>query len=109
MARGYYYGLKLYNLDGYIEARERCVKYKGGALSAHFDELSGIINLTKFSRRFFNKTHSWFSQRLHGSTVMNKEQSFKDEEYKQIAAGFRELAKQLNQYADELDRAESDI
>lgn len=108
MARGYYYGLKLYNLDNYINDREKCVKFKAGAISAHFDELCGIINLTKFSRRFFNKTHSWFSQRLHGSIVMNKEQAFKDEEYKQISAGFRELAKQLNQYADELDRAEPD-
>lgn len=104
--KGNYYGLKLYDVEQYKKDRANCVTFKEGAISAQFDELAGIINLTQFSKRFFGKTHSWFSQRLHGSIVMNKEQSFKENEYAQIAAGFRELAKQLNQYADELDKAD---
>ena len=38
---------------------------------------------------------------------MHKEQEFKPKEYEQIANGFRELARQLFQYADELDNAKT--
>ncbi|MEE3483273.1 MAG: DUF5053 domain-containing protein [Bacteroidales bacterium] len=108
MAKGKYFGLELNNMDSYIQNRTECVKEKSGAVGVIFDELDGILNITKFSRRFFGKSHSWFSQRLHGSLVMRKEQSFKGEEYARIAEGFRELSAQFAQYADELDRAEND-
>lgn len=105
MAQGKYYGLELFDIDRYISDRQNCITNKGGALNTQIDELCGIINLSAFARRFFGKSQSWFSQRLHGSLVMHKEQSFKSNEYAQIADGFRELARQLNQYADELREA----
>lgn len=107
MARGNYYGLKHYDADRYAANRPDYITYKGGTLDAQISELNGIINLTKFSQRFFGKSQSWFSQRLHGSVVMHKEQEFKPKEYEQIANGYRELARQLFQYADELDNAKT--
>ena len=107
MARGNYYGLHLYDLDEYLKNRSDSILDKGGALNVQINELGRIINFSEFSRRFFGKSQSWFSQRLHGSLVMHKEQEFKPKEYEQIADGFRELAKQLYQYADELDNAKT--
>ena len=106
MAKGKYWGIELYNLEQYKLDRANVVGHKCGAIDIHFDELDGIINITKFSKRFMNKSQSWFSQRLHGSRVMRKEFAFKEKEFEMIAAGYRELARQLNQYADELDKAE---
>lgn len=103
-----FFGLDIFDLDSYIQHRSELVKEKSGAVTIQFNELDGTINITKFSKRFFGKSHSWFSQRLHGSLVMKKEQSFKEEEYNKIAEGFRELAKQLNQYADEIERAKNE-
>lgn len=107
MAQGNYYGLHLYDLDEYKKNRKECIIDKGGALQVHTTELNKIVNFAEFSRRFFGKSQSWFSQRLHGSLVMHKEQEFKPSEYSQIAQGYRELAKQLLQYADELDNAKT--
>ena len=109
MAKGKYFGLEVFNLDSYLANRKESMKRKDSATALMFTELDGMLNLTKFSRRFFGKSQSWFSQRLHGSLVMRKEQSFKEEEYAKIAEGFRELAKQLEQYADELDKAGMDV
>ncbi|MBR6250131.1 MAG: DUF5053 domain-containing protein [Bacteroidales bacterium] len=106
MAKGNYYGIDIYNLDRYLAERKETIKVKGGALSLQFVELDGLINISKFSKRFMHKSQSWFSQRLHGALVMRKEQEFKEQEYARIAESFRELARQLNQYADEIDAAE---
>ncbi|MBP5418869.1 MAG: DUF5053 domain-containing protein [Bacteroidales bacterium] len=106
MAKGNYFGLELHNMEGYIQERTECIRHKGGALSTQFDELDGLINISKFSKRFMHKSQSWFSQKLHGCTVCNIQQSFSADEYSKLAQSFRELARQLNQYADELDAAE---
>ena len=108
MAKGKYFGLELNNIEMFLQHRSECMKEKSGAVNVIFVELDGILNLTKFSKRFFGKSQSWFSQRLHGSLVMKKERSFKAEEYARIAEGFRELAAQFSQYADELDKADND-
>lgn len=108
MAEGKFYGIQLLDVESFLANRQNCLKSKSVALEAQMAELQGIINVSAFARRFFGKSQSWFAQRQHHSLVMHKEQSFKAEEYSQIVAGFRELAKQLNQYADELDRAEPD-
>ena len=106
MAKGNFWGLEVFDLDKYLADMKESINHKDIATSLIFTELDGMVNLTKFSKRFFGKTQSWFSQRLHGSLVMRKEQSFKEEEYAKIAEGFRELARQFEQYADELDKAE---
>ena len=52
MARGNYYGVKLYDADRYAANRPDYITYKGEALDAQISELNGVINLTKFSQRF---------------------------------------------------------
>lgn len=106
MTRGKYYGLELNNIDSYLENRKELVKKKSDAFFTQYHELDGILNLSKFAKRFMDRSQSWISQRIHGCMVMNKQQDFKPEEYAKIAQGFRELARQMNQYADELESAE---
>lgn len=84
---------------------------KGDALTMQetferqIEDLDGILNLSAFSKRFFGKSQSWFSQRIHHSVVMYKSQIFKEKELDQIACGFKELAKQLERYANEIEMA----
>ncbi len=106
MTRGKYYGLELNNLDSYLENRKELVKKKLDAFFTQYHELDGILNLSKFAKRFLDRSESWLSQRINGCMVMDKQQDFNPEEYEMIAQGFRELAKQLNQYAAELESAE---
>lgn len=105
---GKFFGFDIYNVEKYIETRKGTIKDKRNALFTHYTELNGIVNFAEFSRRFMARSRSWFIQRVNGSLVMNKKASFKECEYRKIADGFRELAQQLNQYADEIDRAEMD-
>lgn len=103
---GVFFGNKIFDIEKYLSRRKDAIISKSSALTTHFIELDSIINETKFAKRFLGRSHSWFSQRLHGCLVMNKEREFKPEEYEKIAEGFRELARQLNQYADEIEKAE---
>lgn len=105
---GKFFGLEIHNVENYKKHRKIVIELKSGAVSCAFDELNGIVNISKFSERFLERTHSWFSQRLNGCVVMNRQMSFKEDEYKRIAEGFRELAKELMQHADEIDSAEMD-
>ena len=105
MEKQNYFGVKVDDIEEYKQHREGSVLYKDCALTVQFAELDGLLNVTKFSRRFFGKTHAWFSQRLNRCVVNCEKSTFKAEDYEKISAGYRELAKQLNQYADELDKA----
>lgn len=106
MEREEYFGLDVANLDRYMENRKVCISTKQSAVYTHFSELDGVINLSAFAKRFMQRSQSWFSQRINKCVVMNKEQTFKADDFKRISDGFRTLAQQLNQYADEIDRAE---
>ena len=70
-----------------------------------FLELEGIINKTKLANKYFNKSHAWFSQKLNGITVLNRQKAFTEAEYHQLAEAFRHIAKRLNAHADEIDAA----
>ena len=106
MAEGYYYGRKIFNIDEYKKHRSDAIAYKDMAVMLQFEELDKIINVSKFSKRFMSKSQSWFAQRVSGYLVNGGKARFTESDYKQIAAGFRELARQLSQYADEIDKAE---
>ena len=54
---------------------------------------------------FFGKTHGWFSQKLHGANVCDKDRSFSSDESRQLADAFRDIAKRLMAHADEIDSA----
>lgn len=101
-----YFGRKISDIEQYQKNREGAVKYKDCALILQFAELDRMLNISKFSKRFLRKTQAWFSQRLNKCVVNGEKIAFKEQDYVRIAAGFRELAKQLDQYADELDKAE---
>ena len=86
--------------------RKEQMKVKSEALWVAFLELDGLINISKLARRYFRKSQSWLSQKLHGHSVCNKERSFTKEEYHQLAESFRDIASRLNEYADAIDAAE---
>lgn len=85
--------------------RAEQMKIKSEATWVAFLELNGIINITKFARAYFNKSQSWFAQKLAGMSVCHKTRAFTENEYATIANGLRDLAKQLNDYADAIDKA----
>ena len=57
---------KIHNLAEYEERRKECIAYKSDATFTAFSELEDIINKSQLSKQYFNKSQSWFSQRLHG-------------------------------------------
>lgn len=96
-------GRKTYTKE---EIRAMAVSTKPGAVCNMFLELHGIINKSRFARTYFNRSQSWFSQRVHGSLVDDKEVRFTEAEYHQLAESLRDFAMKLNSYADEIDAAE---
>lgn len=86
--------------------REHQSKIKSEAVWASFMELDGLINLSKFTKKYFGKSQGWFAQKLHENVVCGKTRKFTAEEYEQIAAAFRDIAAQLENFADKIDSAE---
>lgn len=87
------------------ENRKTVVSFKEGAIFNSFLELEGLINKSAIAKQYFGKTQSWFSQKLHGATVCDKQRSFTSEEAHQLAESFRDIAKRLSAHADEIDNA----
>lgn len=85
------------------ETRKDCVNYRGGAIYTAFIELDGIINKSEFARQYMEKTHSWFSQKLHGCPVGGAKKEFTSAEAAKIAESFRDIAKRLCALAYEID------
>lgn len=86
--------------------RAEQMNVKSEAVWVTFTELAGLINVSKLSREYFHKSQSWFAQKVAGYSVCNKERSFTAEEYTQLTAALRDIAKRLNEYADAIDAAE---
>lgn len=85
--------------------RAEQMKVKSEAVWVIFQELGGLINVSKFAKEYLNKSQSWFAQKLSGMTVCNQKRSFTENEYKAISRGLRDIATRLERYADEIDRA----
>lgn len=85
--------------------RAEQLKTKSGAVWVAFLELGGLINISRLSREYFSRSHGWFSQKLHGNNVCDKERAFTPEEYGKLAEAFRDIARRLDQYADCIDSA----
>ncbi len=92
-------------LDEYNERRKEIVSSKGGAVWNAFTELESLINKSALAQQYFEKSQSWFAQRVHGCTVRKKEMAFKEDEYHKLAEAFRDIAKRLQAHADEIDAA----
>ena len=54
------------------QIRDLVIADKSGATWNAFVELEDLINKSQISQQYFEKSASWFSQRLHGCTVRNK-------------------------------------
>lgn len=99
---------KIFNIEKYEEYRSKCIEYKSDATVTAFSELEDIINKSQLSKQYFGKSQSWFSQRVHGCTVLKKSMAFKENEYHELAEAFRDIAKRLQAHADEIDAAKYD-
>lgn len=86
--------------------RAETITFKDGAIFTAFLDLDGLLNKTAIAKQYFGKTHGWFSQKLHGATVCDKERSFSADEAHQLAEAFRDIANRLKSHADEIDAAE---
>ena len=73
-----------------------------------FNELQGLLNKSQLAAQYFNRTQSWLSQKLNGCEVCNKQRGFTEEEYARLSAAFRDIARRLVAYADEIDAANPD-
>lgn len=81
------------------------MKVKSEAVWVTFLELDGLINISKFSKKYFNRSHAWFAQKYNGYDVNHKKKAFTPEELDKIAASLRDLGKRLTEYADAIDAA----
>ncbi len=98
----------LKNPQEYERLRELDLVDKSGAVDVAFSELEGLINLSQLARQYFKRSHAWFSQKLHGCMVLNRNKSFTESEYHELAEAFRHIAIRLNAHADEIDNASMD-
>lgn len=96
---------EILDIEEYERRRQKCIGFKPDATSTAFSELEDIVNKTQLARQYFGKSHSWFSQRLNGCTVLNRKMFFKEEEFHQLAEAFRDIARRLEAHADEIDAA----
>ena len=94
---------KLKDPEEYEKNRAIDLVDKAGAVDIAFLELGGIINKTQLAEQYFERTQGWFSQKLHGCTVLNRAQSFTEGEYARLADAFRDLARRLEAHAAEID------
>ena len=99
---------KILDIKKYEEYREKCIEYKTDAIDTAFSELDGLLNITAIAEQYFNRSRSWFSQRLHGCLVQNKAMQFKESECHELAEAFRDIAMRLTAHADEIDAAKMD-
>ena len=91
------------NREEYELRRKKCIEYKSDATATAFSEMEDLINKSQIAKLYFDKSPSWFSQRVHGCLVLNKSMAFKKKEYHQLAEAFRDIARRLLAHADEID------
>lgn len=96
---------KIYDTEGSEARRAELIKSKWGATSNAFIELEGLLNKTQLADQYFNRSHGWLSQKLHGSMVLDNRKAFTEAEYHQLAEAFRDIARRLQAHADEIDAA----
>lgn len=93
------------NEEKYNKYRKINIETKMGAVWVSSLEVLPFLNLSAIAKHYFQKSQSWFSQRLHNCTVRHKAVAFKPDEFHTLAEAYRDLAARLNQAADEIDAA----
>ena len=65
------------------------------------------INCAYIARRFFNRTRSWFIQRLNNNAVNGKPVGFSDAELHTLRSALLTLSKEIKNYSSNLPNTES--
>ena len=65
------------------------------------------INCAYIARRFFNRTRSWFTHRLHNNIVNGKPVSFSEAELLTLRSALLTLSKEIKYYSSNLPNTES--
>lgn len=86
--------------------RRELLKDKAGAAWITFHELDSIINISKFSETYFERTHAWFVQKLYGYDVNHRKKRFTADEYTHMVESLRDLAARLGEYAAAIEAAD---
>ena len=94
--------------DVYEERRRELMKTKEGAVWLAFTELEGLLNNSEVAKQYFGKTEEWLAQHIQGCELRRKDEAFSAEEYDELTAAFRDIAKRLQAHADEIDAAKMD-
>lgn len=90
----------------YKDSRADLIKDKSGAVFVAEQELNGLLNRAELARRYFKKSKGWFSQRMN-HTIINgdKEAKFSEKDFDVFVFAYRDIARQLLQFADEIEEA----
>ncbi len=99
---------KILRADVYEERRRELMKTKEGAAWLAFTELEDLLDTSAVAQQYFNKPGEWMAQRIQGCTLRRKDEAFSAEEYDELTAAFRDIAKRLQAHADEIDAAKMD-
>ncbi|MDE6278211.1 MAG: DUF5053 domain-containing protein [Muribaculaceae bacterium] len=99
---------EIFDTKGSEARRRELIATKSGAVDNAFIELEGLINKTQLAQQYFHRSHAWFSQKLHGCSVLNKRMAFTEQEYHQLADSFRDIARRLEAHAAEIEAAAPD-
>lgn len=70
-------------------------------------EVLTCINCAYIAKRFFNRTRSWFIQRLNNNIVNGKPVSFTEAELLTLRAALLTLSKEIKNYSSNLPNTES--
>lgn len=63
-----------------------------------------VLNCAYISRRFFNKSRSWFTQRLNNNTVNGEKAFFTPEELSKLQSSLDTISKEITQFANKLPK-----
>lgn len=68
-----------------------------------------MLNCAAISNRFFNRSRSWFIQRLNNNTVNGKPASFTPEELSKLRASLKVLATEIINFANNVSQIHTDM
>lgn len=88
--------------------RAEMIEDKRGAVWVAFFELRDLIKSSGIAKEYFKKSPSWITQRINGNIVFGEKARFRETEYHQLAEAFRDIARRLQDHAEEIDAAAFD-
>lgn len=68
-----------------------------------------MLNCAAISNRFFNRSRSWFIQRLNNNTVNGKPASFTPEELFKLKVSLKALASEIINFANNVSQIHTDM